>query len=199
MLGRVLSKTMAGNRAANESLRASLARTRPRIGACISMGGMLQAGAKPRRPVFSAYPMCRGIRVIEREHVSMQLRGQAFLVYCAILSLLVCARSADATTGVASGQAAVTITVSPFEQASDLALYLLGMNFASKVDGAPTALTLDRSGGNRWTAYNWETNASNAGSDYQYSRTTIIWAAAVRQGRVCPHSLQRTRKAAWRA
>src|SRR3954470_883506 len=25
-----------------------------------------------------------------------------------------------------------------------------------------------RSGGNRMTAYNWETNASNAGKDYQY-------------------------------
>jgi Glycoside hydrolase family 44 len=28
--------------------------------------------------------------------------------------------------------------------------------------------TLDRAGGNRWTAYNWETNASNAGSDYNF-------------------------------
>jgi hypothetical protein len=30
-------------------------------------------------------------------------------------------------------------------------------------------LAMIREGGNRWTAYNWETNASNAGSDYQYS------------------------------
>ncbi|MCB9594930.1 MAG: endoglucanase A [Sandaracinaceae bacterium] len=29
-------------------------------------------------------------------------------------------------------------------------------------------VTLARSGGNRWSAYNWETNASNAGSDYMH-------------------------------
>jgi hypothetical protein len=32
--------------------------------------------------------------------------------------------------------------------------------------GASRYLTLTRLGGNRWTAYNWETNASNAGNDY---------------------------------
>lgn len=31
-----------------------------------------------------------------------------------------------------------------------------------------TRQTLVRAGGNRYTAYNWETNASNAGSDYQF-------------------------------
>ncbi len=30
----------------------------------------------------------------------------------------------------------------------------------------PNGTTLGRLGGNRWTAYNWETNASNAGSDW---------------------------------
>jgi hypothetical protein len=33
---------------------------------------------------------------------------------------------------------------------------------------SPTRYTLLRSGGNRMTAYNWETNASNAGSDYMF-------------------------------
>jgi hypothetical protein len=46
--------------------------------------------------------------------------------------------------------------------------YIYGINFATQIDDVPTALTLDRWGGNRSTAYNWETNASNAGSDYQY-------------------------------
>ncbi len=35
-------------------------------------------------------------------------------------------------------------------------------------DGRGGRLTLGRSGGNRWTAYNWETNASNAGSDWYH-------------------------------
>lgn len=33
----------------------------------------------------------------------------------------------------------------------------------------PRNLTLSRAGGNRWSAYNWENNASNAGSDWNYS------------------------------
>ncbi|HUH03300.1 MAG TPA: glycoside hydrolase family 44 protein [Kofleriaceae bacterium] len=32
--------------------------------------------------------------------------------------------------------------------------------------GRGAHITLSRAGGNRWTAYNWENNASNAGSDY---------------------------------
>lgn len=34
--------------------------------------------------------------------------------------------------------------------------------------------TIARFGGNRWTAYNWETNASNAGSDYLYQNDTYL-------------------------
>lgn len=34
--------------------------------------------------------------------------------------------------------------------------------------GIPRNLTFGRYGGNRWTAYNWETNASNAGNDWYY-------------------------------
>ena len=34
--------------------------------------------------------------------------------------------------------------------------------------------TLDRAGGNRWTAYNWENNASNAGSDYLYESDAYL-------------------------
>ena len=33
-------------------------------------------------------------------------------------------------------------------------------------DGPGAHIKLSRAGGNRWTAYNWENNASNAGSDY---------------------------------
>jgi hypothetical protein len=48
--------------------------------------------------------------------------------------------------------------------------------------------TLVRLGGNRWTAYNWENNASNAGSDYQFQNDGFLSpstspAAAVTGGR----------------
>jgi hypothetical protein len=34
--------------------------------------------------------------------------------------------------------------------------------------------TLVRAGGNRWTAYNWENNASNAGSDYMFENDAYL-------------------------
>ncbi|HVY45184.1 MAG TPA: glycoside hydrolase family 44 protein, partial [Minicystis sp.] len=40
-------------------------------------------------------------------------------------------------------------------------------------------LTLARVGGNRITAYNWETNASNAGSDYQYENDDYMSSSKV--------------------
>jgi len=48
------------------------------------------------------------------------------------------------------------------------------MNFYSGVTNAPPLPTLDRAGGNRWTAYNWENNASNAGSDYLYQNDAYL-------------------------
>ena len=45
--------------------------------------------------------------------------------------------------------------------------------------GAPAHLTFDRAGGNRWTAYNWETNASNAGSDYIYNNDNYLSSSNV--------------------
>jgi hypothetical protein len=46
-------------------------------------------------------------------------------------------------------------------------------NLAAEAKG----LTLARVGGNRMTAYNWETNASNAGSDYLYQNDNYMSAS----------------------
>ncbi|MDE3245445.1 MAG: hypothetical protein KGN80_05105, partial [Acidobacteriota bacterium] len=44
----------------------------------------------------------------------------------------------------------------------------------------PSGTTLGRLGGNRWTAYNWETNASNAGSDWgPYSSDSYLSSSPV--------------------
>jgi hypothetical protein len=56
------------------------------------------------------------------------------------------------------------------------------LHFISKLiygtNGAPDIArnrqTVVRSGGNRMTAYNWETNASNAGSDYQFQNDSLL-------------------------
>jgi len=78
----------------------------------------------------------------------------------------------------------VTITVDPTKTHA-ISPYIYGTNFYSGTTNAPALLTFDRDGGNRWTAYNWETNASNAGSDYffqsdNYLSSSNVSAEAVR-------------------
>ena len=64
----------------------------------------------------------------------------------------------------------VTITIDPTNKHA-ISPYIYGLNFYS---GTPLGITFDRAGGNRWTAYNWETNASNAGSDYFYQNDSYL-------------------------
>ena len=45
-------------------------------------------------------------------------------------------------------------------------------------DAATNRPAVIRSGGNRMTAYNWENNASNAGSDYQYQNDAFLTASS---------------------
>lgn len=72
----------------------------------------------------------------------------------------------------------VTITINP-AQTKPISPYIYGINFYSGVTGPPSNLTFDRAGGNRWTAYNWETNASNAGSDYLYENDNYLSSSSV--------------------
>jgi fibronectin type 3 domain-containing protein len=76
-------------------------------------------------------------------------------------------------TPAASTTPDVTITIDP-TQTHPISPYIYGINFYSGITGAPRNLTFDRAGGNRWTAYNWETNASNAGSDYLYENDNYL-------------------------
>ena len=72
----------------------------------------------------------------------------------------------------------VTITVSPAVTHA-ISPYIYGINFHSGVTGVPPLVTFDRDGGNRWTAYNWENNASNAGSDYLYESDNYLSSSNV--------------------
>jgi hypothetical protein len=51
--------------------------------------------------------------------------------------------------------------------------FVYGTN-AQDWGGIGKYLTVGRTGGNRWTAYNWETNASNAGSDYIFNNDAYV-------------------------
>ena len=68
----------------------------------------------------------------------------------------------------ARGAPTVTITADPTHPRA-ISPWIYGINFYDGIPGNPRNLTLNRAGGNRWTAYNWENNASNAGSDWYYS------------------------------
>ncbi|MBV8500428.1 MAG: hypothetical protein JO006_01775 [Paucibacter sp.] len=67
----------------------------------------------------------------------------------------------------------VTVTMTPAATRS-ISPYIYGLNSLNSTADAPPLATLDRTGGNRWTAYNWENNASNAGSDYLYESDTYL-------------------------
>ena len=77
------------------------------------------------------------------------------------------ANSAQASATPAAPTANVTISINP-AQTKPISPWIYGINSYSDVTGTPPQLTFDRAGGCRWTAYNWETNASNGGKDYFY-------------------------------
>jgi len=72
----------------------------------------------------------------------------------------------------------VTITIDP-TKTKPISPWIYGTNFYSGNTTPQPHFTLDRAGGNRWTAYNWETNASNAGSDYFYQNDSYLSSSNV--------------------
>jgi fibronectin type 3 domain-containing protein len=88
------------------------------------------------------------------------------------------ANSAEVSATPAIAAANITITINP-SLFKPISPYIYGINFYSGITGAPPLLTFDRAGGNRWTAYNWETNASNAGSDYLYDNDDYLSSSSV--------------------
>ncbi len=88
------------------------------------------------------------------------------------------ANSSQVTATPAAVAANVTITINP-TKAKPISPWIYGINFYSGVTDVPPQLTFDRAGGNRWTAYNWETNASNAGSDYLYENDDYLSSSTV--------------------
>ena len=82
----------------------------------------------------------------------------------AITAFLMCA-SIGCTT--CAEQPVTEITVYPDEEQKSISPYIYGVN--SGVDLSTVSAKSFRLGGNRMTAYNWENNMSNAGSDWNNS------------------------------
>ncbi len=70
------------------------------------------------------------------------------------------------------GPADVTFTIRTDMDVHPISPLIYGWNGA---EALPTdGQTVVRAGGNRWTAYNWENNASNAGSDYMFQNDNYL-------------------------
>ncbi len=82
-------------------------------------------------------------------------------------------------------QAAETVifSIDATKNVAPISPYIYGIN-----DDLTTAahLTMRRMGGNRWTAYNWVNNASNAGSDYQFQNDNYLGGGSTPGGALIP-------------
>jgi fibronectin type 3 domain-containing protein len=101
-----------------------------------------------------------------------------FYVVSALNTVGESANSAQVSATPANTPVDVTITINP-ANTKPISPYIYGLNFYFGETDPPPMLTLDRDGGNRWTAYNWETNASNAGSDYLYENDDYLSSSTV--------------------
>jgi hypothetical protein len=95
-------------------------------------------------------------------------RGVAVLAILALLATGCLVSPGD------PGPADVTLTIDTSQGNHPISPLIYGLNFPDATTLATTRATLARLGGNRWTAYNWETNASNAGSDYCYENDNYL-------------------------
>jgi Glycoside hydrolase family 44 len=96
-----------------------------------------------------------------------------------------CASHPDSATLAVSAGNGVTLTIDPRARAP-ISRFVYGMNFITD-DGVETTgvppwfgaavphiATLNRIGGNRFSAYNWRNNFSNAGSDYRFQNDRYV-------------------------
>ena len=101
-----------------------------------------------------------------------------FYVVSALNSAGESANSAQASATPANTPVDVTVTINP-ASTHPISPYIYGLNFYFGNTNPPPMLTMDRDGGNRWTAYHWGTNASNAGSDYIYENDNFLSSSNV--------------------
>jgi hypothetical protein len=70
------------------------------------------------------------------------------------------------------GQVDITFDIQANQGAHAISPYVYGVNNGNQA--APHHATIVRNGGNRLTAFNWENNASNAGSDYEFENDDFL-------------------------
>ena len=79
----------------------------------------------------------------------------------------------------------VTFSIDSTQDVHAISRFIYGLNGWDPTQ-RPKNLTLSRSGGNRMTAYNWETNDSNAGADYLNQNDSFLGGGTTPNGAVKP-------------
>lgn len=115
-------------------------------------------------------------------------RFELLAVFAVCMGEINWANSALAITPDDPGPAAIQFTLNSSQEVKSISPYIYGMNFFNG-STLTNPVTLDRLGGNRWSAYNWETNDSNAGKDYKYQNDNYLTSSSVPGAAVRP-SLQ---------
>ena len=87
-------------------------------------------------------------------------------------------------SSIAAGQTSVNFSVDTLQGVKPISRYIYGVN--QPISGGLSGATMTRLGGNRWTAYNWETNASNAGSDWYFQNDNYLGGGNTPGGAVMP-------------
>ena len=94
----------------------------------------------------------------------VEIRNRFVTLCCALVAAFFAPLTAGAIAPGTPGPGDVHFTINSTQNVKPISPWIYGMNFAP--NGTP--VTADRIGGNRSTAYNWETNASNGGSDWYF-------------------------------
>src|SRR4051794_15362226 len=82
--------------------------------------------------------------------------------------------------------APVTFTIDATAAVHPISRWIYGINEFALGGTAWPNLTFRRVGGNRWTAYNWVNNASNAGSDFIFQNDDYLGGGNTPGGAVIP-------------
>lgn len=98
-----------------------------------------------------------------------------FAPVLAAITVLTSVLSAPLGSVSAEGSYNMNVKVDVGGSTKSISPYIYGVNQYTTQDTIKNVTTHSiRQGGNRMTAYNWETNASNAGSDWQHSSDTNL-------------------------
>jgi hypothetical protein len=101
---------------------------------------------------------------------------------CAVFGTLFVVQSVRAMAPGSIAPGDVNFTINSTQGVKTISPWIYGMNGTS----LNSSLTADRMGGNRWTAYNWETNASNAGHDWYFENDNYLSSSSTPGAAILP-------------